>query len=194
MYKIALALIAVLLFAACHGDGIGMEWDAGQKGTPSVSSDETGMEELIMIWYGPGTTTNFIKEIVVNTGRLISVNIDFVDAESAVVDSCAGSVELTEEDYQNIITYVNAADLMNYEPPTEGDEDCVPTDDPSHVVITYKATGDVENTFDTGYCQLEESISNIAITMNGLANNYVTDCTEGPLAPAEEDDTSGASE
>ncbi len=184
MYKIAFALIVLMLFASCHSAGIGM--DVG-KDVSSSESEEWAMEELSIKWLGALSPTYYEKEVVVDAGRQISVNINRYENWDTVGDSCSGSAELTEDDYQTIKDHVVAADLLNYEPPMDGDEDCVVIVGGKGIEVSYSVAGGDSVAFATGPCQLESAIDNVAIVVKGFANTYVTDCTEELIAaPAEE--------
>lgn len=226
MYRIAAALAVLMLFAACHDDGVGMEWGAGLD--PSVSG-QTQMEEITVEWLGTDTAIHKEKTVTVDAGRGISVKIEVIGTEGTVTDSCSGAAEMTEEDYQAVVTQVMAADLPNYEPPAEGDEDCEVVDGLRGMVITYSYTGqaegaseeegevedaedvegveitkdaeETENTeetedtvgisevsFETGKCAMDNKIEAIATVVGGLAENYITDCTDEIVVDGEDDD------
>jgi len=220
MYRIAAALAVLMLFAACHSDGVGMEWDAGLD--PSVSG-QTQMEELTVEWLGTDTAIHKEKKVTVDAARGISVEISVIGTEGAVTNSCSGAAEMTEEDYQTVVTQVMAADLPNYEPPVEGDEDCTVTEGLLGMVITYsykgeatapsesedeaeeddgievtkntedaeeaddtddaeEAAGVTEVSFETGKCAMESKIQAVVTVVEGLAKNYITDCTDEIVA------------
>lgn len=210
MYRIAAALAVLMLFAACHDDGVGMEWGAGLD--PSISG-QTQMEELTVEWLGTDTAIHKEKAVTVDAGRGIAVGIEVIGSEGTVTDSCSGSAELTEEDYQAVVTQVMAADLPNYEPPAEGDEDCEPVEGLRGMAFVYSfistsqgeeaseggeeevgGSGTIEISelekdseneggmfevmFETGKCAMESKIQAIATVVEGLAENYITDCTD----------------
>lgn len=216
MYRIAATLAVLMLFAACHSDGVGMEWGAGLD--PSISG-QTQMEELTVEWLGTDTAIHKEKKVTVDAGRGISVEIAVIGSNGSVTNSCSGAAEMTEEDYQTVVTQVTAADLPNYEPPVEGDEDCEVVEGLLGMVITYSYTGqatatsenedevedvegievtkdaedaedaddaeDAEETagvnevsFETGKCAIETKIQGVVTVVEGLAENYITDCTD----------------
>lgn len=189
MYKIAAALVVLMLFAACHGDGIGMAWDADVN--PSVSDDQA-MEEITVTEYGAVSPSFVTDSITVDAGRGIERTVEVYEEFDTLVDSCTGMAELTEEDYETVKTAVIAADLANYIPPDAGT--CEPIIGTQGIGVVFKTVAGDEFAFDTGPCEIENGIENIRLVLDGLADNYITDCPDGTFIVPPDDDTEGDDE
>jgi len=188
MYKIAAALVVLMLFAACHSDGRGMAWDAGTD--PSIS-DYNSMEELTVRWLGTDTPIHKEKEITIDAARGISITIELYGADGEITDSCTGSSEIADEDYETVKMHVAGADVLNYVPPAEGEEGCESASGILGVAVTYSYSDgeDIsEVSFETGKCAIAEEIENLTIIVNGLAANYIADCTDETMVLGGEED------
>jgi len=183
MYKIATALIVIMVFAACHGDGIGMAWDAGVN--PSVS-EENAMDEITVTEYGAVSPSFVVDYITVDAGRGITRTVEVFEEFDTLVDSCTGMAELTEEDYQTVKTAVIAADLANYVPPDPAT--CDPIIGTRGIGVFFKTVAGDEFAFET-LCEVEEEIENIRLTLDGFAGEYITDCNDGSFIVPPADDT-----
>lgn len=178
MYKVAAAIVVLMLFAACHSDGQGMAWDGGPDESKSVGGS---MEELTIRWLGTDTPLHKEKEVTIDVGRGITVDIEMYDEDGSVTDSCTGQAEITDEDYETVTLQLQVADLVNYQPPAADDENCETTSALRGLSIVYSYSNGEEVSevaFETGKCAIAAEIENLATVVNGLAANYVTDCTD----------------
>lgn len=176
MFKIAAVLVVLMLFAACHGAGIGMGTNVGTN--PDVTA-ELAMDEITVTDFGAVNPNHYKTIVTVDAGRGIARTIEAYKA-GALVDSCSGTATVVEEDYQTVVTAVAAADLKNYVPPSEAE--CEPLVGTQGLGITFKTTDGAEISIDTGFCPLDEKVSAVRTVVMGLADKNVTDCTTSVLA------------
>lgn len=186
MRRVLAAAAILIFFAACHDDGIGMEWDANVD--PNVS-DGKAMEEMTVSIHGGLSPESIAQVVTIDAGRGIETTIEAYKEFDTLVDSCTGTSEMTEEDYEAVKTVVMAADLLNYEPPQEN---CgIPGQ--TGIDITYITMSGDENWFDTGFCEIEEEIYDVITVVTDLADQYITDCTVSGMSGIF-DDTGGETE
>ena len=190
MHRYILIVLAALTLAACdHGGGFGMDFDAD----PNITELDEPFEELSITRYVE-TGPEYIKTgtIAVSADRQIYVKVEVQEMElnSVVIsDACEGSAELAEEDYREIVGLVAAVDLINYEPPVEGDEDCEQMADGDHgVSMGYTTTDEAETYFSTLGCAPEEEIAALEDAVNEKAAEHITDCTLDSVEIPEDDD------
>jgi len=165
---------------------------------PSIS-DGSGMQELTVTWLGTVTPIYKEKEVTIDAGRGIYVDIELKDTDGNILDSCSGQAEISDEDYEMLKTQVIAADFANYEPPAVGDENCTVNEGTQGVAVAYsyidaadEGEGETDESedeteveaevqevsFETGTCAMETAIQNVTVVVDGLADSYVTDCTD----------------
>jgi hypothetical protein len=185
MYKIAAVLIVLMLFAACHGSGIGMGTDVVTN--PDVTA-ELAMDEITVTDYGAVNPNHYKTVVTVDAGRGITRTIEAYKA-SALVDTCTGTGTIVEEDYQMVASAVAAADLKNYVPPSEAE--CEPLVGTQGISITFKTVEGEEVVVDPGFCPLDQTIDALRRVVMGVGDKYVTDCTTSSIADVFTDENGG---
>lgn len=185
MYKIAAVLVVLMLFAACHGEGIGM--GTGAVANPDISG-ELSMDEVTVTDYGAVNPNHYKTVVTVDAGRGVTRTIEAYKAD-ALVDSCTGIGTVAEEDYQMVVSAVAAADLKNYVPPSEAE--CEPLVGTQGISITFKTVEGEEVVVDPGFCPLDEAIDALRRVVFGMGDKYVTDCTTSAITDVFADDNGG---
>ncbi|MBN1283634.1 MAG: hypothetical protein JXA24_07690 [Proteobacteria bacterium] len=185
MYRIAAVVFLLATLAACsHDNGFGMQFDAN----PNVSGD-VSMESLTVRWFGDEGVEHAETEVTIDAARGITVKATLIDAQGSAVDSCSGSVEISEEDYQSVIAKVGEANLLTYTLPVEGSPECVVDASPSDfgLVYEYRQGEDVlSKAFETDGCEIAPAIEELAALVGQLAETNVTDCSAAALSVEDE--------
>ena len=182
MRKLSIILISMAIFAAACGDG-------GDAFGPDADISAGTMDEIgIVTNVQSGLDGSWTqKMIMVDSSRQLVVSIvrseEFIISydEEAIIDECSGVAEISEDDYLSLETAVTAADPMNYEEPEMG-ESCTPPLGMLSYGFVYKDISGEEAMASTNNCEDEEAMNNLYLVMNGLADRYVTDCTDESLS------------
>ncbi len=185
MYRIAVVMFSLVMFAACsHGDGVGMDFNAN----PSISGSAT-MESLTVKWFGDVSAQIPDVEVKIDAARGITVAAVLSAEDGSVIDSCTGSTEIPEEEYQAVVAKVIESDLVNYAPPIEGDASCIVDETPANFGVVYEflqAEEVLKKAFDANGCEIAPVIEELAVMVYDLAANNVTDCSAAVLGVVDE--------
>ena len=96
------------------------------------------METLTVKWFGDAAAQLPEVEVKIDAARGITVTATLLAADGTVIDSCTGSTELLEEDYQAVVAKVVESDLANFAPPIEGDASCIVDETPANFGMIYE--------------------------------------------------------
>ena len=174
MRKLTIMLIFMAFLGAACSDG-------GDAFDPETSLSEGTMAEVSVVITSQSGTTGFLTEktITVDSTRQIAVSEVVTGSESKVLDECTGIGEISEDDFLSLETTVIAADPLNYEP--LDDLSCSSPLGMSGFDLVYKSVVGEEVELTTGNCEEEVEMNNLYLMMTGLADQYVTDCSESTL-------------
>ncbi len=185
MYRIAVVMFSLVMLAACsHGDGVGMDFNAN----PSISGSAT-MESLTVKWLGDVAAQIPDVEVKIDAARGITVAATLLAADGTVIDSCTGSTEIPEEEYQAVVAKAVESDLVNFAPPIEGDASCIADETPANFGMVYEflqAEEVLKKAFDANGCEIAPVIEELAVMVYDLAATYVADCSAAVLGVEDE--------
>jgi len=196
MRRILSAVAILVFFASCHGDGVGMEWDA-TGASPDVTL-EIQLEHLNVrwthvegaAWSGSGVfpVGLFARQVSVDSGRTITASIETEGPDGTVSQFCTGSAHLSDSAYSRILKRIASAELMEYEPPSV--DECESVDSISEIVeIEFRGGGKVVvASEDEDLCGLSREIHDLARQVESLAISFVEDCSwvsDGAVVPEE---------
>lgn len=168
--KKKILLGAVLLFIAACDKG-------GNFSTASLNAT-TGdyFSELMVKWNGAVSPSKVTVETKIDNAKHLDLTIKGYENFEELTNECSGTVEISDEDYQNILALINSSNLYKYEPPAISDEKCEALIGTEGVTVSYIRSDKTNNQFTT-ICTLDEKVAVLIDAVDMLAEKYVTDCT-----------------
>ncbi len=168
MKKAILFCAVFLLFAACNNNNSPSPADLDV-----VPGDY--FSELMVKWLGAVSPESVTVETKIKNTKRLDLTIKGYDL-GELVSECAGSVDLSDADYQNVLALIKTANLYEYKPPEISDSNCAPPVGSAGVTVSYIRSDDTHNQFTT-LCTLDEDVTKLLDAVDMLAEKYVTDCT-----------------
>jgi len=176
MRRVATALSLLALLSAC---GIS-DMDLARWGDDSkAKSNEPSHDELSMSWEGALTAERFEKTIVVDAGRHISIEINVYDGDGKIIDSCSGSSDISESNYDYIMDIADNVGLLDYAPPVGEDLGyCTSAHGYRNLDVDYEDSEGGTNSFVTSICSLENGMRELADAAEHVSAVNIPDCSE----------------
>lgn len=172
MKKIILYTALLAILTSCNHSNGAKPIDLNNSVIPEFS--------WLLIDYGQVVAPQWIDEMVVirNTPQIERIvtagawNED--NGQDMLEEICKGIVPLKQEEYDEILELVKAANLETYAPP----EDCDILYGSSGITVRYGTTDGSEYMFNT-VCELEPEIDALVNGVHDIASQAIPDCYRG---------------
>jgi len=180
MKKITIFMFLMMFLATACGDS-----DSALNENADPNAALGSMVEISVESLEERGESELLRTITVDASRSIVIDYVATAASSKAVGECTGMAELSEDDYVSLETAVIAADMLNYEMPIANS--CDPSAIGLGFSILYKDVSGEEVEVHTGNCEPDVAIDNVFLMLDGLAEQYISDCDELPDVGGEEE-------
>lgn len=184
MKKCILFVAALFVFAACsHSDG---------TNSTNLSSSVIPEFKELTIDFGQAVSPKWVNETIVikstpQIERIITKGSWAEDAESVELNVvCKAVVPLKQDEYDEILGLVVAADIEGYAPA----DDCEVLLGTTGITVGYEKTDGANHGFHT-LCELEAEVDALVKGVEDLANEIIPDC-DLTMAVETPDDVEGS--